>query len=493
MDLVELLNNGLPLDRVGPHLRHAVRKALRQGDRERMAIVARVVVSEMLRRGDLLRVSVQGGRANNQNLVLVNGQNQVLDLSVLGHFNQSSISQSFPSEIDDLELGGLDMPMAVKQPEEGPEKEPEKPSPAEVPAEPQAGLTGLTSVLGAMEESQKMDLGDPRSSEDGVILGSILELLDKFTPQFEMQILLFKEYSLHDYHSRVFSPDQSEILAPWFENREKGHSVWLSDQNQLPQAIQNSFSDSGEGSIQTALAVPLFSHQPRGSGLVDREEAGLLFLMADQIWSQDTMLRLASRLSRFVTTRWQQHKEVSKQIHVDKLTGLFNKGYFQGQLGLLMERARRNNAPLTLVYCDIDHFKVINDTYGHHNGDKALRMVARRLQEELRRIDQVCRWGGEEFTLILPDTDVDAAMEVMQRLLNASFIETITYRQKPMDLKITLSYGVATFPDCASDQQELDRKADTIMYLSKDRGRNQCHFWSNDGNHLQMLPESSNP
>jgi len=118
-------------------------------------------------------------------------------------------------------------------------------------------------------------------------------------------------------------------------------------------------------------------------------------------------------------------------------------------------------------------------------------MVARRLQEELRRIDHVCRLGGEEFGLILPDTDFQAAQEVQQRLLNAPFREKVLFEGREIELSVTFSYGAVTFPDSGADAFELYRKADNLVYLSKDRGRNQCHFWSNDGNHLQFLPEST--
>ena len=118
-------------------------------------------------------------------------------------------------------------------------------------------------------------------------------------------------------------------------------------------------------------------------------------------------------------------------------------------------------------------------------------MVARRLRYELRRIDHVCRIGGEEFALILPDTPLEAAREVMDRLVNASFSEEILHQGELIDLAVTFSFGAVTFPDAGADAFELYRKADAMLFLSKDLGRNQCHFWSSEGDHSQLLPEKS--
>jgi two-component system cell cycle response regulator len=203
---------------------------------------------------------------------------------------------------------------------------------------------------------------------------------------------------------------------------------------------------------------------------------------------RDELLGLAERLSRFVTRRWQQQQQVNQRIHVDSLTRVFNRGYFDSQFTLELERARRSQVPLSLVIADIDHFKAINDTYGHQSGDVVLRMVARRLQEELRRIDHVCRIGGEEFALILPATSQEAALEVVGRLLESRFACQVFHAGEEKELAVTFSFGGVTFPEAGSDPFELFRKADSMLYLSKDLGRNRCHFWSSDENHHQLLP-----
>nr|MEE4269898.1 GGDEF domain-containing protein [Candidatus Krumholzibacteria bacterium] len=460
-----LLTNGLPLDRVGPHLRHAARRAVRSGDGERMRIVAKVLVAELMRRGDLLRVAVQNDDPTlpTPHYVLIKGTTQLIDLAALGPSVQS------------LNLG---LPPAGRQTPVAKKTAPENPSPE---------MDGLNSMLLAMEDAQQLDVSDPRSRESGTILGSILALLAKFTPQFDLHIMVFEETYVSEPRHQVFSRNDQEMRPTWLKSRTPGQSVYMDGPRELPQAIRNRLE--ADRTVSGAVAVPLFGPAPSGTPLFERQEAGMLFLLAHETWAKDTLLRLASRLSRFVTHRWQQHTEMTKLVHIDALTGLFNRGFFDSQFELLLERSRRGNAPLTLILGDIDHFSRVNNDYNHTVGDQALKMVARRLQEELRRIDMIYRVGGEEFALILPNTDLEAAKEVQQRLLDAPMIQHLDSMGNPIDLPITLSYGAVTFPHSGNDAFELYRKADTLLFLSKDRGRNQCHFWSSDGNHAQLLPE----
>jgi diguanylate cyclase (GGDEF)-like protein len=466
VDLQQLLNGNLPLDKVGPHLRHAARRALHSGDRERMLIVAKVITSELLRRGDLIRVAVEGEAGKTSRLCLIKGTNRLLDLGALG-WDAFSLEQNEGA-------GPLPaVPSELSEPQ---------PAPAET-------LGGIDSMLVAMEDAQRLDLSDPRSGETGVILESILHLLAKFTPQFDLFIMLFDPAALDEPKDRVFIPDEAAEEVPWMAAREPGHSVWIPRTSQLPRRILNKLPEQeAAGGDYSAVAVPLYDPLDRAEDLTARPEVGLLYLVAKESWSRDTLLRLSTRLSRFVTHRWQQHSEVNKRIHIDALTGLYNRGYFEGQFDLLLERARRNKTSLTLVLVDIDHFKSVNDDYDHIVGDQVLRMVARRLQEELRRIDLVCRLGGEEFALVLPDADLEAAREVLQRLLNTTFSEKVNFGGRKIEVPVTFSFGAVTYPNAGVDALQLYRQADTLLFLSKDRGRNQCHFWSNDGQHLQLIP-----
>ena len=472
-----LLAGDLPLERVGPHLRHACRRAIRSGEPDRMLLHARVVAAELLRRGELLAVAVEKGaniHTGGDALHLVRGSNRVIDLAVLG-------------------APWLSEP-AAKEGNTEPKNHPSTPPTA---AKDGRGFQDLSGLFLAMERAQDLEIGDPRSADKGVILASILPLVSRLTPHLHLFIMLPVTEPLPPGLVSLFSPDTREAGSGWMALRAPGHSVWIPTPDDLPRhlrEISNRPVASGEAArFQTAAAVSLW--EPPDANDPDRvpEEAGLLFLVAEQEIGRDPMLRLAERISRFVTRRWQHLRAVNLRIHVDTLTGVFNRGYFDTQLALELERARRSDVPLTLVIADLDKFKDINDTYGHPVGDAALKMVARRLQDELRRIDHICRIGGEEFGLILPATGQDAAQEVMSRILDAEFKLKVANGGTPRDLNITFSYGAVTFPSAPGNQTELYSKADAMLYLSKDLGRNRCHFWSNDNQHLMLLPGASAP
>ena len=155
----------------------------------------------------------------------------------------------------------------------------------------------------------------------------------------------------------------------------------------------------------------------------------------------------------------------------DALTNLFNYQRFQESLEKEMYRAKRYNLQLSVILADIDHFKAVNDTYGHLAGDYALKMIAECLTDSLRESDSAARYGGEEFALILPETDPDGAFIVAERLRESINSMTINYESKK--ISTTMSFGVASF-DPATDISKTDliKKADHALYQAKKAGRN---------------------
>ncbi len=474
--LKRMLSGELPLDRVGPHLRHACRRALRSGDVERMRLAAKVVIGDLTRRGELLGVSIDGGgdgSADKGPYCMVKGSRRLIDLSF-------------------LDEGTTSLPGPKSVPPPAPAA-PEAPRPEQPPPGP--NLEAFTGILGAMEHAQDLEIGDPRSGEKAVILASILRLLERFMPQFPIFILLHGNETVPDDQDQLFTIGPDEAAGGWLSVRTPGHSVWIPNSEEMPGHIRRLVAAREEASpglesrpLRGAVAVPLWEPGKSGESSSSAQESGLLFLLAQSDLGRDSLLRLGERLSRFVTRRWRHQREVNQRIHVDGLTGVYNRTFFDSQFTLELERARRSEVPLTLVIADLDKFKAINDTYGHQAGDTTLRMVARRLQEELRRIDHICRIGGEEFALILPDTSQEAAQEVMGRLLDSKFRTSMSAAGDTIDITVTFSYGAVTFPAAGADPFELYRKADAMLFISKDLGRNRCHFWSSDGDHLQLLP-----
>lgn len=154
----------------------------------------------------------------------------------------------------------------------------------------------------------------------------------------------------------------------------------------------------------------------------------------------------------------------------DPLTGLFNRRYMEESLHREFRRALRKESPLALVMVDIDHFKMFNDSHGHEAGDAVLRELAKLFQVHLRDEDIASRYGGEEFLLILPETDVKAAHECGERLLAAASHLQIAHYGQTLE-NITLSIGIACYPQNGQTVDALLRGADAALYRAKEQGR----------------------
>jgi diguanylate cyclase (GGDEF)-like protein len=161
----------------------------------------------------------------------------------------------------------------------------------------------------------------------------------------------------------------------------------------------------------------------------------------------------------------------------DPLTGVHNRRYFDQRLQEEVGRAQRQNIPLSCLFLDIDHFKQVNDQYGHQTGDCVLREVAWRIKGQLRSIDVLGRYGGEEFAVLLMQTDMDSALSVAERICHG-IAEQRFKGEGDETLTATLSVGVATLHDCNRAQnaetlaQQLVARADQALYRAKQGGRN---------------------
>lgn len=162
----------------------------------------------------------------------------------------------------------------------------------------------------------------------------------------------------------------------------------------------------------------------------------------------------------------------------DYLTGLKTRGYFEQQLDLELKRCERKKAPLSLLMLDIDFFKPLNDKYGHHIGDQILRDVASLLTKDMREVDTVSRYGGEEFVIILPETSALAASVVAQRIRHS--VEHAKFFAGTAEAieHLTISIGFAVYPQDARFKRDLIVAADAALYDAKSRGRNQVTMYS---------------
>ncbi len=170
------------------------------------------------------------------------------------------------------------------------------------------------------------------------------------------------------------------------------------------------------------------------------------------------------------------YKKMETMATTDGLTGLTNHRTFQQRFEDLLQRAQRHNHKVALLLCDIDHFKGVNDNYGHPIGDEVLRRVARVLQEVPRKIDIPARYGGEEFAVILDNVDVAQARAVAERIRIE--ISKVVVETEKGPLSVTESIGVAAFPDDGRDRDVLIERADLALYHAKHTGRNRVVTWA---------------
>lgn len=171
----------------------------------------------------------------------------------------------------------------------------------------------------------------------------------------------------------------------------------------------------------------------------------------------------------------EENVSLSQLIRTDNLTGLFNYRHFQVALEAEMERTRRNGLPLALIMLDLDHFKQVNDTWGHENGNRVLRLAAQVIGDSVRKIDIACRYGGEEFAVILPGTHLTKTFKVAERI-------RLALEQSPLEvdegtINITGSLGVNIYqPELRLSAEQFVHNTDQFLYQAKEQGRNRvCH------------------
>ena len=257
--------------------------------------------------------------------------------------------------------------------------------------------------------------------------------------------------------------------APWGGNL---LHFWVT-QHTLPLLINKGRHAKADAELQaaeaeSALVVPLFVRgRVLGSlQLFCARNDGFTEEDAQLLW---TLVLVAENL----LTREQANEGLLRFAFTDYLTGLRTRGYFEQQLDLEVKRSERRKEQFSLLMVDIDHFKSLNDSYGHHIGDQVLRQVTSLLVKDMREVDTVARYGGEEFVIILPDASEQEAISVAQRLRRT--IQNFDFQIEGWEghERLTISIGIAVYGRDADGRQKLIEYADTALYAAKSRGRNQ--------------------
>jgi len=222
--------------------------------------------------------------------------------------------------------------------------------------------------------------------------------------------------------------------------------------------VQTGYPDKGKDRIEVPLQA-------------GRITFGTLILFGDDFEDDDRMTATSLAAQAVIALdNARLHRIVERQARVDGLTGLANRRQCEDQLATELARVERFGGPLAVVFGDLDNFKEVNDRFGHPTGDVVLREFAHTLEEGIRDVDLAGRWGGEEFVLILPGTDVGGAMHVAERI-RAARAERVVLSAEGEPIRVTASFGVAAFPEAATAQALL-AAADAALYQAKRAGKN---------------------
>ena len=215
-----------------------------------------------------------------------------------------------------------------------------------------------------------------------------------------------------------------------------------------------------------------------------RVQVGRLSVRTGLIHGKDELAQLGSAFDEMVRALQNRESDLARamddlrqQTITDALTGLYNRRFLYDALPRELSRARRKNTTTAVLMIDIDHFKQVNDTYGHEAGDQVLKAVADMIKASVRYSDYCFRYGGEEISVVLPDAAADGARMRAEAIRIAAQSLEVAYPGRKM-MRITLSIGVALFPEHGSDAESLLRAADEALYEAKGCGRNRVIMYA---------------
>ena len=229
-------------------------------------------------------------------------------------------------------------------------------------------------------------------------------------------------------------------------------------------------------SLERTRNVPILavSEADNNARLVRGLEIGINDYLIRPIDKNEMLARVRTQVKRKrYTERLRDNVQLSIEMAItDALTGLFNRRYMETHLAGLVEQAAARGKPIAVMILDIDYFKSINDGYGHDAGDDVLREFALRIRKCIRNIDLACRYGGEEFVIVMPETDIAVAAMVAERLRRRIAAEKFPIQQGAKALDVTLSIGIAALNGAEDNAAAILKRADTALYRAKRDGRN---------------------
>jgi two-component system cell cycle response regulator len=222
------------------------------------------------------------------------------------------------------------------------------------------------------------------------------------------------------------------------------------------------------------LPVLAISDADNNTRLVRGLEIGVNDYLLRPVDKNELLARVRTQIrkKRF-TERLRDNVQMSIEMAItDALTGLYNRRYMETHLATLIEQAAARGKALTVLVMDIDFFKSVNDTHGHDAGDDVLREFSTRIRKSIRGIDLACRYGGEEFVIVMPETDMAVASMVAERLRRRIATEPFPINQATRTIDVTISIGIAALGGDGDTAGALLKRADQALYRAKRDGRN---------------------
>lgn len=343
-------------------------------------------------------------------------------------------------------------------------------------------LTGVTSHSGLGYNRALLFLVNPKTRslqcemvigpESGEHASKIWDYIENSRPKLD-DLIQTDKVSTTIAHSSLFKilkeikfPLQTETSFPLLlVDAYRKESPWHVKSEELVRYAQDPLLQNFK--TKELLIMPL-----RAKGNIN----GLI--VADNIYTQKPItsddIRIFSMLAdqaALAIENSRLYEMTVQKSHSDSITDLWNHGFFQELLSQALEDAKTNNHPLSLLMIDIDNFKTLNDTFGHQKGDAVLTELARILKESSREADYICRYGGEEFSIILKQTGKAQGFEIAERIRSKVQQHNFNSLVNP-EIKMTVSIGLAAFREDSQSKEELIANADKAMYVAKFSGKN---------------------
>jgi diguanylate cyclase (GGDEF)-like protein len=265
---------------------------------------------------------------------------------------------------------------------------------------------------------------------------------------------------------KEFVHDERENLVSWVIENSKAMIYNQIKTSQKTIKLFGSDLNIG-GDFNAVLMIPLAHHQVSLGALVIGRTQVESFSPAEE--------QICKTLSKQFSASIQNallYEQMEKMATLDHLTGLYNHRYFKECLDKNIARASRQMEKIALIMMDIDYFKDINDQFGHLAGDHVLSEIAKMIKDSIRRGDVASRYGGEEFSLVMPNADEASAIKLATRLRKNIFGKSFVYLRR--EITVSVSMGIALYPGDATTRSTLIEKADQALYAAKKNGRNRC-------------------